>query len=100
MQTGVELANVKMSMNPFCEIALEVRLKGRSTSKPALGCMRAHALRYHRLVVYCGVLGVILHSTPYSQLCLHLHSYTCILTASVYALHVIGFKHSALREKE
>src|SRR3954466_9755694 len=28
-QTGVELANVKMSMNPFCEIAVEeaVRLK-------------------------------------------------------------------------
>ncbi len=25
MQSGVELANVKMSMNPFCEIALEVR---------------------------------------------------------------------------
>ena len=28
-QTGVDLANVKMSMNPFCEIAVEeaVRLK-------------------------------------------------------------------------
>ncbi len=24
LQTGVELANVKMSMNPFCEIAVEV----------------------------------------------------------------------------
>ena len=24
LQTGVELANVKMSMNPFCEIAIEV----------------------------------------------------------------------------
>lgn len=24
MQTGVELANVRMSMNPFCEIAVEV----------------------------------------------------------------------------
>lgn len=26
MQTGVELANVKMSMNPFCEIAVEVQV--------------------------------------------------------------------------
>jgi hypothetical protein len=24
-QSGVDLSNVKMSMNPFCEIALEVR---------------------------------------------------------------------------
>lgn len=26
LQTGVELANVKMSMNPFCEIAVEVQV--------------------------------------------------------------------------
>ncbi len=26
LQTGVELANVKMSMNPFCEIAVEVHV--------------------------------------------------------------------------
>ena len=25
VQTGIDLASVKMSMNPFCEIALEVR---------------------------------------------------------------------------
>lgn len=25
MQSGVDLTNVKMSMNPFCEIAVEVR---------------------------------------------------------------------------
>jgi hypothetical protein len=31
-QTGVDLANVKMAMNPFCEIAVEeaVRLKERA----------------------------------------------------------------------
>jgi electron transfer flavoprotein beta subunit len=34
-QTGVELANVKMSMNPFCEIAVEeaVRLKEKGIAK-------------------------------------------------------------------
>lgn len=34
-QTGVELANVKMSMNPFCEIAVEeaVRLKEKGFAK-------------------------------------------------------------------
>src|SRR5437762_9522888 len=33
-QTGVDLANVKMSMNPFCEIAVEeaVRLKERGAA--------------------------------------------------------------------
>ena len=33
-QTGVDLANVKMSMNPFCEIAVEeaVRLKEKGTA--------------------------------------------------------------------
>ena len=28
-QSGVDLANVKMSMNPFCEIAVEVRPRRR-----------------------------------------------------------------------
>lgn len=28
LQTGVELSNVKMSVNPFCEIALEVQMTG------------------------------------------------------------------------
>lgn len=34
-QTGVELANVKMSMNPFCEIAIEeaLRLKEQKVAK-------------------------------------------------------------------
>ena len=34
-QTGIELANVKMSMNPFCEIAVEeaVRLKEKGIAK-------------------------------------------------------------------
>src|SRR5690242_16465396 len=33
-QTGVDLANVKMSMNPFCEIAVEeaVRLKEKGVA--------------------------------------------------------------------
>ena len=34
-QTGVDLANVKMSMNPFCEIAVEeaVRMKEQGAAK-------------------------------------------------------------------
>ncbi|HET6263584.1 MAG TPA: electron transfer flavoprotein subunit beta/FixA family protein [Usitatibacter sp.] len=32
-QTGVELANVKMSMNPFCEIAVEEALKIKEAGK-------------------------------------------------------------------
>jgi electron transfer flavoprotein beta subunit len=34
-KTGVELANVKMAMNPFCEIAVEeaVRLKEKGVSE-------------------------------------------------------------------
>src|SRR3954466_1713059 len=32
-QSGVELANVKMSMNPFCEIAVEEALKQREAGK-------------------------------------------------------------------
>jgi electron transfer flavoprotein beta subunit len=34
-QSGVELANVKMSMNPFCEIAVEEALKLREAGKAA-----------------------------------------------------------------
>jgi len=34
-QTGVELANVKMSMNPFCEIAVEEALKQKEAGKAA-----------------------------------------------------------------
>ena len=34
-QTGVELANVKMSMNPFCEIAVEEALKIKEAGKAA-----------------------------------------------------------------
>jgi electron transfer flavoprotein beta subunit len=34
-QSGVELANVKMSMNPFCEIAVEEALKIRESGKAA-----------------------------------------------------------------
>src|SRR5688572_10421161 len=32
-QSGVELANVKMSMNPFCEIAVEEALKQKEAGK-------------------------------------------------------------------
>ena len=37
-QTGVDLANVKMSMNPFCEIAVEeaVRLKEKGVAEEAV----------------------------------------------------------------
>ena len=37
-QTGVDLANVKMSMNPFCEIAVEeaVRLQEAGTATEVL----------------------------------------------------------------
>src|SRR6476646_9996593 len=34
-QTGVELANVKMSMNPFCEIAVEEALRLKEAGKAA-----------------------------------------------------------------
>ena len=34
-QSGVELANVKMSMNPFCEIAVEEALKLKEAGKAA-----------------------------------------------------------------
>jgi electron transfer flavoprotein beta subunit len=34
-QSGVELANVKMSMNPFCEIAVEEALKIKEAGKAA-----------------------------------------------------------------
>src|SRR3954469_4236476 len=34
-QSGVELANVKMSMNPFCEIAVEEALKQKEAGKAA-----------------------------------------------------------------
>src|SRR3982750_1288881 len=41
-QSGVELANVKMSMNPFCEIAVEEALKiresGKATEVVAVSC--------------------------------------------------------------
>ena len=36
LQTGVELANVKMSMNPFCEIAVEVFDTMLMPSQPVL----------------------------------------------------------------
>src|ERR1700759_741450 len=38
-QTGVDLANVKMSMNPFCEIAVEeaVRLKEKGVATEVVG---------------------------------------------------------------
>ena len=34
-QTGVDLANVKMSMNPFCEIAVEVRCPPSALPPPS-----------------------------------------------------------------
>ena len=32
-QSGVELNNVKMAMNPFCEIAIEEAIRLRESSK-------------------------------------------------------------------
>src|SRR5918999_856561 len=42
-QTGVDLANVKMSMNPFCEIAVEeaVRLKGEGVATEIVAVAKA-----------------------------------------------------------
>jgi electron transfer flavoprotein beta subunit len=42
-QTGVDLANVKMSMNPFCEIAVEeaVRLKEKGVATEVVAVVRS-----------------------------------------------------------
>src|SRR4051812_23313804 len=66
-QTGVELANVKMSMNPFCEIAVEeaVRLKekGIATEIIAVSVGPAQAQETLRTALAMGADRAILVQT-------------------------------------
>ena len=66
-QTGVDLANVKMSMNPFCEIAVEeaVRLKekGVATEVVAVSIGPAQAQETLRTALAMGADRAILIQT-------------------------------------
>src|SRR3954469_17921478 len=66
-QTGVDLANVKMSMNPFCEIAVEeaVRLKekGVATEVVAVSIGPARASEPLRTALPMGADRAILVQT-------------------------------------
>ena len=66
-QTGVDLANVKMSMNPFCEIAVEeaVRLKekGAATEIVAVSVGPQQAQETLRTALAMGVDRAILVQT-------------------------------------
>jgi electron transfer flavoprotein beta subunit len=66
-QTGVDLANVKMSMNPFCEIAVEeaVRLKekGSATEVVAVSIGPAQAQETLRTALAMGADRAILVQT-------------------------------------
>ncbi|MBL8553822.1 MAG: electron transfer flavoprotein subunit beta/FixA family protein [Phenylobacterium sp.] len=66
-QTGVDLANVKMSMNPFCEIAVEeaVRLKekGAATEVVAVSVGPAQAQETLRTALAMGADRAILVQT-------------------------------------
>ncbi len=66
-QSGVDLANVKMSMNPFCEIAVEeaVRLKekGVATEVPAVSIGPAQAQETLRTTLAMGADRAILVQT-------------------------------------
>ena len=66
-QTGVDLANVKMSMNPFCEIAVEeaVRLKekGAATEVVAVSVGPTQAQETLRTALAMGVDRAILVQT-------------------------------------
>jgi electron transfer flavoprotein beta subunit len=66
-QTGVDLANVKMSMNPFCEIAVEeaVRLKekGVATEVVAVSIGPSQAQETLRTALAMGAVRAILVQT-------------------------------------
>src|SRR6201997_1849694 len=69
-QTGVDLANVKMSMNPFCEIAVEeaVRMKekGIATEIVAISIGPAQAQETLRTALAMGADRAILVQTDTS----------------------------------
>ena len=66
-QTGVDLANVKMSMNPFCEIAVEeavrLREKGAATEIVAVSIGPAQASETLRTALAMGADRAILIQT-------------------------------------
>ena len=66
-QTGVELANVKMSMNPFCEIAVEEALKqkeaGKATEVVVVSCGPATCQETLRTALAMGADRAILVET-------------------------------------
>src|SRR5260221_4646970 len=66
-QTGVDLANVKMSMNPFCEIAVEeavrLREKGVATEVVAVSIGPAQASETLRTALAMGADRAILVQT-------------------------------------
>src|SRR5437016_11654107 len=66
-QTGVELANVKMSMNPFCEIAVEEALKqkeaGKATEVIVVSCGPAACQETLRTALAMGADRAILVET-------------------------------------
>jgi electron transfer flavoprotein beta subunit len=66
-QSGVELANVKMSMNPFCEIAIEEALKqreaGKATEVIAVSCGPAACQETLRTALAMGADRAILVET-------------------------------------
>jgi electron transfer flavoprotein beta subunit len=66
-QTGVELANVKMSMNPFCEIAVEEALKqkeaGKATEVVVVSCGPAACQETLRTALAMGADRAILVET-------------------------------------
>src|SRR5476651_2771408 len=66
-QTGVDLANVKMSMNPFCEIAVEeavrMREKGVATEVVAVSIGPAQASETLRTALAMGAdRGILVKS--------------------------------------
>ncbi|MFI4966047.1 MAG: electron transfer flavoprotein subunit beta/FixA family protein [Caulobacterales bacterium] len=67
-QTGVDLANVKMSMNPFCEIAVEeavrLREKGVATEVVAVSIGPQQAGETLRTALAMGADRAILVQTP------------------------------------
>jgi electron transfer flavoprotein beta subunit len=66
-QSGVELANVKMSMNPFCEIAVEEALKikeaGKATEVVVVSCGTAACQETLRTALAMGADRAILVET-------------------------------------
>ena len=66
-QTGVDLANVKMSMNPFCEIAVEeavrLREKGAATEVVAVSIGPIQAQETLRTALAMGADRAVLVQT-------------------------------------